>query len=57
MISTDKITEIFCSMDDFCKVFEPAWSKKLITQGKKRRNRAFRMTKGEIVTITVSRSS
>lgn len=53
MISKDKITEIFCSIDDFCKVFGPAFQKKLISDGKKRRNRAFSMSMGEILTITV----
>ncbi len=49
----DKITAIFCSIDDFCKVFEPALIKKLLGDGTKRRNRAFRMSKSEILTITV----
>src|SRR5690606_28660593 len=53
MISKDKITEIFCSIDDFCKVFGPAFQKKLISDGKKHRNRAFSMSTGEILTITV----
>jgi len=38
MISTDKITEIFCSIDDFCIVFEPALQKRLLSTGKKTRN-------------------
>lgn len=53
MISKDKITEIFCSIDDFCKVFEPAFQKKLISDGKKHRNRSFSMSRSEILTITV----
>jgi len=53
MISNDKITKIFCSIDDFCKVFEPALTKKLISEGKKHRNRAFKMSKSEILTIAV----
>ena len=53
MISTDKITEIFCSIDDFCIVFEPALQKRLLSTGKKTRNRAFTMSTSEIVTITV----
>lgn len=53
MISKDKITEIFCSIDDFCKVFEPAFRKKLVSDGKKHRNRAFSMSMSEILTITV----
>ncbi|MCK0146697.1 IS982 family transposase, partial [Arenibacter sp. F26102] len=53
MISKDKITEISCSIDEFCKVFEPAFQKKLISDGKKQRNRPFRMSQSEILTITV----
>ncbi len=53
MISKDKITEIFCSIYGFCKVFELAFQMKLISDGKKQRNRAFRMSQSEILTITV----
>jgi hypothetical protein len=53
MISTNKITEIFCSIDDFCIVFEPALQKRLLSTGKKTRNRAFTMSVSEVVTITV----
>ncbi len=53
MLSTDKITKIFCSIDDFCIVFEPALQKRLLSAGKKTRNRAFTMSTSEIVTITV----
>jgi hypothetical protein len=53
MIPTDKITEIFCSIDDFCLVFEPAFHKKLISSGKKRRNRKSTMSMSEILTITI----
>jgi len=53
MISTDKITAIFCSIDDFCKVFEPALKKRQLSHGKKVRNRKFKMSTSEILTITV----
>jgi len=53
MISTDKITTIFCSIDDFCLVFEPALKKKQLSTGKKTRNRKFKMSISEILTITV----
>jgi len=53
MISIDKITKIFCSIDDFCNVFEPALNKRLISSGKKTRNRKFKMSTSEILTITV----
>jgi len=53
MISTDKITEIFCSIDDFCKVFEPALKQRTLTKGKYKRNRSFKMSTSEILTINV----
>jgi hypothetical protein len=53
MISKDKITEIFCSIDDFCLVFDPALQKRQLSSGKKTRKRKFVMTTIEIVTITV----
>lgn len=53
MISKDKVTEIFCSIDDFCNVFEPALKKKQLSKGKKTRNRKFKMSTSEVLTITV----
>jgi len=53
MISTDKITKIFCSIDDFCIVFEPSLRKRQISTGKRTRNRKFIMSTSEIVTITI----
>lgn len=53
MISKDKITEIFCSIDDFCLVFEPALQKRQLSTGEKTRKRKFTMSTSEIVTITV----
>lgn len=53
MISTDKITTIFCSIDDFCIVFDPALKKKQLSTGKKTRNRKFKMSTSEVLTITV----
>ena len=53
MISKDKITEIFCSIDDFCLVFEPALEKRQLSTGKKTRKRKFTMSTSEIITITV----
>lgn len=53
MISKDKITEIFCSIDDFSMIFETALEKSTISTGKNTRKRKFKMSKGEIMTITV----
>ena len=52
MISTSKITEIFCSIDDFCGEFVPFWQKHLILNGKKRK-RASKMSLSEVMTIQV----
>lgn len=53
MISKDKITEIFCSIDDFCLVFDPALQKRQLSTGKMTRKRKFTMSTSEIVAITV----
>ncbi len=53
MICADKITEIFCSIDYFCNIFEPALRKRLISSDKKTRKRKFRMSVSEVLTITV----
>ena len=53
MISNDKVTEIFFEIDEFCKVFEPAFTQRLLEDGKKHRKRTFKMSMSEILTITV----
>lgn len=53
MISKAKITEIFCSIDDFCLVFDPALQKRQLSNGKMTRKRKFTMSTSEVVTITV----
>jgi len=53
MISIDRITEIFCSIDDFCLVFEPALRKRQVSTGKKTRHRKSTMSMSEIVSLTV----
>ena len=53
MISTPKIIEIFCVIDDFCQEFVPFWQKSLISNGK-RRIRSSKMTLSEVMTIQVT---
>lgn len=55
MISEDKITEIFCIVDDFCKEFNQTVEKHSINQNsiKKRRNRTFKLSDSEIITILI----
>ena len=51
MISKDKVSEIFCSIDDFCLVFEPVLEKRQLFTGKKVRKRKFTISASEIVMI------
>jgi len=53
MLTNDKITEIFCIADDFCKEFAQEFKKlkKLPEDGKKHRNRSCEMSESEIMTI------
>ena len=53
MLTIDKIIEIFCITDDFCKEFsqELKKHKMLPTDGKKQRNRACEMSDSEIITV------
>lgn len=53
MIDKDKITELFCEIDDFCKEFESELSKSLLTNGKNRKLRSTRMSYSEIMTIVI----
>jgi len=49
----DKLIDIFCDVDDFCKVFIPHWEKQLIANGSKKRRRKGRMSTSEIMTIII----
>lgn len=55
MISTDKITEIFCLIDDFCIELDQVLDRNGIDDGSgiKRRNRAPKMSQSEVITIMV----
>ncbi len=52
MISDTKIVEIFCSIDDFTKVFTPEFEKKLIGASKKR-NKPSKLSLSEVMTLMV----
>ena len=41
----------YCDVDDFCRLFLPAWHRQLLTSGERKRRRASRLTLGEIMTI------
>ena len=55
MITKDKITEIFCIADDFCKEFELETDKIGLSEKNKgcHRHRRWRMSKSEIITILI----
>ncbi|PKP42772.1 MAG: hypothetical protein CVT95_12390 [Bacteroidetes bacterium HGW-Bacteroidetes-12] len=55
MISPSKITEIFFIIDEFCKEFEKAKDGHLLesNNGLKRRNRSFKLSDSEVITILV----
>ena len=47
------LEDLFCDIDDFCRLFLPAWHRQLLTDGARRRQRASRLTLGEILTILI----
>ena len=47
------LIELFCAVDDFCKIFYPKWGKYLIEEGLKKRQTLSRLTPGEIMTIVI----
>jgi hypothetical protein len=53
MLSVDKITEIFVSVDDFCKHFDPFLNKKLIGKPKLR-NKPSQLAMSEVMTIQIA---
>jgi hypothetical protein len=55
MLTVDKITEIFCLVDDFCKEFDKAKEGHVLpeTTAKKRRNRSFVLSDSEVITIMI----
>lgn len=49
----DSLTELFCLIDDFCKVFEPAFESKLLSDGKRKRRRMGGLSLSELMTLMV----
>ena len=47
------LEELFCDVDDFCRVFLPTWHRQLLTHGDRKRQRASRLTLSEIMTILI----
>ena len=54
MITEDKITEIYCMADDFCKVFDAQMKKYTIqAQNKRKYHRDSRLSKAEVMVIMI----
>lgn len=49
----DSLTELFCLMDDFCRLFEPALEQRLLTSGTKKRKRRSELSLSELMTLAV----
>lgn len=47
------VTEIYCDVDDFCQVFLPAWQCALLPEKQAKRQRAFRMSSAEVMTLLI----
>ena len=55
MLNIDKIIEIFCIVDDFCKEFEKAKAGHILSEDndKKHRNRSFTLSDSEVITLLI----
>jgi hypothetical protein len=49
----DNLTETFCLIDDFCQAFEPEWEKRLLADGRKKRQHAASLCLSELMTLAV----
>jgi transposase len=47
------ILTLFCDIDDFCSVFEPAWRRRLLASGACRRRKPGSLSLSEVMTILV----
>jgi len=49
----DSLTELFCQIDDFCRWFEPAFERRLLADGAKKRRRQGELSLSELMTLAV----
>lgn len=49
----DNLTELFCLVDDFCRLFEPVFKQRLLTTGKKKRQRRCELSLAELMTLAI----
>jgi len=48
------LVELFCLIDDFCRIFLPQWNAKMLENGQKKRIKAWKMSVSEIMTIIIA---
>ena len=49
----DSLTGLFCLIGDFCREFEPAWERRLLADGAKKRRRPCGLSLSELMTLMV----
>lgn len=49
----NNLISLFCIVDDFCKIFEPEWNKRLLEANLKKRIKPSSLTTSEIMTIII----
>ena len=49
----DRLTELFCLIDDVCQAFEPEWKRPLLEEGSKKRCRQPALGRSELMTLAV----
>lgn len=49
----DSLTELYCLLDDFCRIFEPVWKRHLLASGAKRRQRPSTLSLAELMTLVI----
>jgi hypothetical protein len=50
----ESLLELFCHVDDFCKVFLPFWSSQLLACGARQRRRVRSLSLSEVMTILIA---
>jgi hypothetical protein len=51
--SAISLIALFCDIDDFCKIFLPAWHRRQLASGERKRQRASGLSASELMTILV----
>jgi hypothetical protein len=51
------LEELFCSVDDFCQVFEPVWERQLLGNSLQLRKRTLSLSLSESITIQIAYSN